>query len=63
MDFEQIVTLAMNNGMSILITCYFLFRDWKYQEKLTTLLASLDSTIRTFQTAVASFTEELRNDK
>ena len=55
MDIEQIVSLAMNNGMSILITCYFLYRDWKYQEKLTTLLATLETTITTFTTAVGNF--------
>lgn len=49
---ENIVNVAMNSGMSLLITCYFLFRDWKYQQTLTSLLGSLSAAIDRFIHAV-----------
>lgn len=42
---ETIVNLAMNSGMSILITVYFLYRDWKYQGQLIDLLSNVSSTL------------------
>lgn len=49
---ETIVNMAMNSGMSILITCYFLYRDWKYQQTLVNLLGTLSAAIDRF-TAIA----------
>lgn len=49
---QEIVNLAMNHGMSILITCYFLYRDWKYQQTLTSLLGTLSAAIDRFNAAV-----------
>lgn len=52
MDIETITNVAMNHGMSLLITCYFLFRDWKYQETLTSLLGTLGAAIDRFNAIV-----------
>ena len=51
-DMEKIISLAMNSGMSILITCYFLYRDWKYQQTLTSLLGTLAAAIDRFNSAL-----------
>lgn len=45
MELENVVNLAMNSGMSILITCYFLYRDWKYQAQLVELLGNVSNTL------------------
>lgn len=44
-NIEQISNLVMNHGMSVLITCYFLFRDWKYQGQLINLMGNISSTL------------------
>lgn len=49
---ENIVNMAMNHGMSILITCYFLYRDWKYQQTLTSLLGNLGAAMERFNAAI-----------
>lgn len=49
---ETIINMAMNSGMSILITCYFLYRDWKYQQTLTSLLGTLAAAIDRFNSAL-----------
>ena len=60
---ENIVNLAMNSGMSILITVYFLYRDWKYQGQLINLMGNVSSVLSDLK----GVTEELRrfhvNDK
>lgn len=60
---ENIVNLAMNSGMSIFITVYFLYRDWKYQGQLINLMGNVSSVLADLKTV----TEELRrfhsNDK
>ena len=42
---EAIVNLAMNSGMSILITVYFLYRDWKYQGQLIDLMSNISTVL------------------
>lgn len=44
-NIEKISNLVMNHGMSVLITCYFLFRDWKYQGQLINLMGNISSTL------------------
>lgn len=51
-NIETIVQMAMNSGMSILITCYFLYRDWKYQATLQSLLGTLAAAVDRFNTIV-----------
>lgn len=42
---DQIASLIMNHGMSVLITCYFLYRDWKYQGQLINLMSSVSTVL------------------
>lgn len=49
---EQIVNLALNSGMSILITVYFLYRDWKYQSQIVETLAQLNEVMRSTTEAI-----------
>lgn len=52
MEIEQIVNMAMNSGMAVVITVYFLIRDWKYQGNLTNLLTRLEQAIDAFSMIV-----------
>ena len=60
-SMEAIVQLAMNSGMSLLITCYFLYRDWKYQQTLTSLLGTLSAAVDQFNQTVKSMYMEGAN--
>lgn len=35
----------INHGMSVLITVYFLYRDWKYQGQLINLMSSVSTVL------------------
>lgn len=60
-NIETIINLAMNSGMSLLITCYFLYRDWKYQQTLTSLLGTLSSAIDRFNVLIDGHVSEVLN--
>lgn len=60
---ELIVNLAINNGMAIAITVYFLLRDWKYQQTLVNLLGSLTSAVDRFNNTIDGMaTEALKHE-
>lgn len=40
-NINEIVTLASNVGMSVVITAYFLIRDWKFQGTIIEALGKL----------------------
>lgn len=60
---EAIVNLAMNSGMSILITVYFLYRDWKYQGQLIDLLSNVSTTLAGLKDIVEVLKGYHQNDK
>lgn len=45
MEFEQMVNVIANYGMSFIITGYFLYRDNKYNETMLTTLTALKETV------------------
>ncbi|MBQ1573920.1 MAG: hypothetical protein IIZ78_22580 [Clostridiales bacterium] len=47
--FEQIVDVITNNGVGIACILYFMLRDFKFMEKLTDTVASLNSTLEELQ--------------
>lgn len=49
MTFEQIVDIITNNGVGIACILYFMLRDFKFMEKLTDTVASLNSTLEELQ--------------
>lgn len=57
-NMESIVNLALNSGLAIIITVYFLLRDWKFNSTLTELLGNLKSTLD----AMDSMIRRLHND-
>lgn len=40
-NISEIVTMASNVGMCVVITAYFLIRDWKFQGTIIEALAKL----------------------
>lgn len=49
MNFEQIIDIISNNGVGIACIIYFMLRDFKFMEKLTDTVASLNSTLEELQ--------------
>lgn len=45
MTFEEMVTLVANNGIGICCIVYFMFRDYHFMQKISDLLASLNSVL------------------
>ena len=41
MEFEELLTIVVNNATSLVVLSYFLFRDYKYIDKLTVTLTQL----------------------
>lgn len=41
MEFSDIIKLLVDNGVTIAILAYFCFRDYKFLQALTDLLANL----------------------
>ena len=54
---EQIVSLAMNSGMAIVITVYFLIRDWKFQTSMQEMLGEFRATLSEIKDMVRAFHE------
>lgn len=52
MEINDLVNLITNSGMSIVIIGYFLYRDWKYNEQLITLMSELKQTLDIFQSEI-----------
>lgn len=55
-NFQEIGNFIMNHGMATMITVYMLYRDWKYQGQIVTLIGELKG-------ALVSFSEILERMK
>lgn len=42
---DEIVTMIMNNGITVVILAYFIFRDYKFMQKLDSTLDVLKAFI------------------
>ena len=54
-SMEQIVSLALNSGLAIVITVYFLLRDWKFQGQLTELMGEFRATLESIKDMIAGY--------
>lgn len=45
MGLDEIVSLLVNNGVGVICIAYFMFRDYKFMQKLTETLASVGATL------------------
>lgn len=48
MGMKDLIDYAVSNGLSVVIICYFLFRDWKYNSTLIQLMCELKECIDKF---------------
>lgn len=49
MEMNEIVNLALNSGVSIVVIAFFMYRDLKFMSQLQTTLTTLVDTVETFK--------------
>lgn len=42
---ENVVNLIMNNGMAVVVVAYFLFKDYKFNSQLISLMGEIKETL------------------
>lgn len=45
MGFDEIIALIINNGIGIACIVYFMFRDYRFMQRLSDLLSSLQTAL------------------
>lgn len=58
MGFDEIVSLVVNNATSLVVLAYFLFRDYKYIDKLTVTLTQLVTVVTDIRSNMSERDEE-----
>lgn len=58
MGFDEIVSLVVNNATSLVVLAYFLFRDYKYIDKLTVTLTQLVTVVTDIRTNIQEREDE-----
>lgn len=46
---DQIVNLILNNGIGVACVAYFMYRDFKFMQKLSDAFASLKATLESLE--------------
>lgn len=52
MTFNDIVSIIANNGMSIVIIAYLIFRDYTFNIKLEDLLTELNTVVKALEKTI-----------
>lgn len=50
MGFEQIVEIVLNNGMSVAIILYFLYKDYKFNDSILKVLGEVKEVLSSLKT-------------
>lgn len=49
---ENIINLIVNNGIAVVVVAYFLYSNYKWNEKLVDTLARIDETMSRMSTKI-----------
>lgn len=58
MELQEVITLALNSGVSVVVIGYFMFRDYKFMENLQVTLTTLVDTVTVLHDIVKVFPTE-----
>lgn len=50
MGFEEMTNLIVNNGMSVIIIAYFLYKDYKFNDQIITILGEVKEVLTSLKT-------------
>lgn len=49
-ELQAIIELIVNNGMSVVIILYFLYKDYKFNENIINVLSSIEKVLERLET-------------
>lgn len=52
MEFQELVNILVNNGTAIIVLAYFIYRDWKFTQRLDTTLTTLQKSVDNVEKAL-----------
>ena len=52
MEMKELVNMIQNTGVTIVIICYFIFRDYKFMGTLKDTLTTLVNTVSTLKEVI-----------
>lgn len=47
---ENVVNLIMNNGMAVVIVAYFLYKDYRFNNQIVSLMGEIKEVLGTLRT-------------
>lgn len=50
MTFDQIIEVVLNNGMSVAIILYFLYKDYKFNDSILKVLGEVKEVLSSLKT-------------
>ncbi len=50
MGFDQIIEVVLNNGMSVAIILYFLYKDYKFNDSILKVLGEVKEVLSSLKT-------------
>ena len=50
MVFEEMINLAVTNGMSVIIIAYFLYKDYKFNDQILNVLSEVKEVLTALKT-------------
>lgn len=55
MEVQELTNLLLNSSVSIVVICYFMYRDYKFMDSLQTTLTTLVNTVDVLKNLVGDF--------
>lgn len=52
MDIKEVMQLVSNFGSTVVVVAYFIYKDIKFNNSFTSLLASLDNSLKNLEKAL-----------
>ena len=50
MGIEEIVKLGVDNGLTVILISYFLYKDWKFNENILAVLGEIKEVLAVLKT-------------
>lgn len=50
MGFDELINLAVTNGMSVIIIAYFLYKDYKFNDQIVNILSEVKEVLTALKT-------------
>ena len=50
MELNELVKLAVDNGLTVILVGYFLFKDWKFNEQILAVLGEVKNVLAKLET-------------